>query len=140
MRLPHACILDAVSLNSSKRRIRCPARVQSTAPRPRTPYGRKQLFRMCGIAGIVGAPGANYDKNVERMLGSISHRGPDGTGTAALGSCVLGHVRLSIVDIGGSAQPMLSADRSKGLSFNGEIYGYQRLRRKYSYPFVTDGD
>src|SRR5687767_152786 len=95
---------------------------------------------MCGIAGIIGASGAAYGENVARMLRAISYRGPDGQGTATLGNCVLGHVRLSIVDIGGSAQPMLSPDRLKGVSFNGEIYGYKRLRKNYRYPFASDGD
>ena len=47
---------------------------------------------------------------------------------AALG---LGHRRLSIIDLSDAgAQPMLSADGRLAVTFNGEIYNYQDLRRR----------
>jgi asparagine synthase (glutamine-hydrolysing) len=75
------------------------------------------------------------------MCRAIQHRGPDGTGAHFLDACGLGHVRLSIIDIGGGAQPMLSKDKKKGVVFNGEIYGYKAIKERFSnYPFRTNSD
>ncbi|MBX9729909.1 MAG: asparagine synthase (glutamine-hydrolyzing), partial [Sphingomonas sp.] len=40
----------------------------------------------------------------------------------------LGHRRLSIIDLGGGAQPMASADGALTVSYNGEIYNFQAVR------------
>jgi asparagine synthase (glutamine-hydrolysing) len=75
------------------------------------------------------------------MVASLRHRGPDDEGVHFFRDCALGHTRLSIVDIAGGHQPMLSADGEIGVGFNGEIYGYQALRRAHpDYPFRTAGD
>jgi asparagine synthase (glutamine-hydrolysing) len=55
----------------------------------------------------------------------------------------LGHLRLSIIDIAGSPQPMASTDGRAILSFNGEIYNYRELREElkgHGAEFHTDGD
>ena len=45
------------------------------------------------------------------------------------GSLVLGHTRLSILDLSQDGQqPMYSKDRRYVLTFNGEIYNYLELR------------
>src|SRR5581483_5197252 len=96
---------------------------------------------MCGIAGIVATNASRYEANLETMLNAIRHRGPDGRGIYAFPDCVLGHVRLSIVDLEGGAQPMLSRDAAHGITFNGEIYGYRDLRAQLpDYPFRTASD
>ena len=43
---------------------------------------------------------------------------------------MLGHSRLSIIDIAGGAQPMASADGRHLIAYNGEIYNFQALRRE----------
>jgi asparagine synthase (glutamine-hydrolysing) len=43
---------------------------------------------------------------------------------------VLGHRRLSIVDLDGGAEPMANEDESVWLVFNGEIYNHLDLRRE----------
>ena len=55
---------------------------------------------MCGIAGIWGQ---TEQTNVEAMMKSIIHRGPDAKGifTVPNGSGILGHQRLSIMDVDG---------------------------------------
>ena len=81
---------------------------------------------MCGICGFVGleSPGL-----VDRMTDSLDHRGPDDRGTFVDGDVALGHRRLSIIDLGGGHQPMISADGRYVLVYNGEIYNYAELRR-----------
>src|SRR5258708_2494914 len=87
---------------------------------------------MCGIAGQVGKH--NRDEAisaVKRMTRSLERRGPDGEGIEAWTDAVLGHRRLAIIDLSEAGrQPMLSADRSVGVTFNGEIYNYIELRRE----------
>ena len=69
------------------------------------------------------------------MSGSLAHRGPDSAGTwfdteAGVG---LGHRRLAIVDLSSlGAQPMMSAGGRIVVSFNGQIYNYQEIRRRLS--------
>lgn len=61
------------------------------------------------------------------------HRGPDSHGVTHVESCdsVLGHTRLRIIDLTETgAQPMSMADRSVSISFNGEVYNFQELRRE----------
>lgn len=96
---------------------------------------------MCGIVGII-APGAGkYREEIERMVSALRHRGPDDIGTFFFSQCALGHTRLSIIDLEGGHQPMLSQDRMLAVTFNGEIYGYQDLRRQMKeYPFLTLSD
>lgn len=106
---------------------------------------------MCGIAGAVwwDQASAVTQPVLRRMTDTIRHRGPDaegqyvtGEGTAASAGVALGHRRLSIIDVGGSAQPMGNEDGSIRIVFNGEIYNYCELRRQLteSHGFRTDGD
>jgi asparagine synthase (glutamine-hydrolysing) len=101
---------------------------------------------MCGIAGIVGAKAGLMRDRVERMVATLRHRGPDASGVLPFENAVLGHARLSIVDLSGGAQPLESAARDGGriaVTFNGEIYGYRELRgglHHAGYPFRTSGD
>lgn len=70
-------------------------------------------------------------QTVEAMTLHLLHRGPDTGGTWSGDSCVLGHRRLSILDLSESAkQPMLSRDGMTALVFNGEIYNFQEIRSR----------
>lgn len=83
---------------------------------------------MCGICGFVG-PGNQED--IDRMVSSLNHRGPDGRGTWNNGKSVyLGHSRLAIIDIECGHQPMVNQDQQVVISFNGEIYNFLELRRE----------
>lgn len=86
---------------------------------------------MCGIAGIL-----NLDNDppierssLERMIGMLRHRGPDGQGIFLRPRVGLAHSRLSIIDLEGGAQPICNEDRTLWVVFNGEIFNYQELRR-----------
>ena len=87
---------------------------------------------MCGIAGIFhqAGPSAVDGALLRRMTGAIAHRGPDGDGFHIEPGVGLGHRRLSIIDVGGGAQPMFNEDDSVVITFNGEVYGFDGLRQK----------
>ncbi len=97
---------------------------------------------MCGIAGIITKDSEKYKSELDRMLQSIKHRGPDGFGSFFYDNCALGHVRLSIIDLSTGGQPMFSPDKKIAVTFNGEIYGYKELRDDLSrnYDFQTSSD
>src|SRR5438270_688139 len=66
---------------------------------------------MCGIAGIRWFDGRDVDAAMlQRMAGTLSHRGPDGDGFLVRGSVGFAHRRLSIIDLEQSHQPMTSVD------------------------------
>ncbi len=95
---------------------------------------------MCGIAGFLGA-GEHGD--LVAMTGRLVHRGPDAEGfyEDPEKGIFLGHRRLSIVDLGGGAQPMCSHDDRFIVVFNGEIYNHMALRaelKALGHLFVTD--
>lgn len=95
---------------------------------------------MCGISGIVANSVDRFRNRQESMIQSMAHRGPDGNGLYAFGNCMLGHNRLSIIDLVSGDQPMLNESKSIGIAFNGEIYGYQPIRQKLNYNFRTTSD
>ncbi len=99
---------------------------------------------MCGICGIVDFERQPSGQVVERMTLALEHRGPDAEGLSNFSSCVLGHRRLSILDLSDAAnQPMLSPDGMTALVFNGEIYNFQELRgelKTLGYAFRTSSD
>lgn len=89
---------------------------------------------MCGYIGVfsyrLGC--AVTSGLVERAGGILAHRGPDATGSCRLGSVILAHRRLSILDLSPAGnQPMLSRDGRYSLVYNGEVYNYRDLERKY---------
>jgi len=93
---------------------------------------------MCGIAGFLGS-GDRGD--LEAMTARLAHRGPDADGFFVEEGVHLGHRRLSIVDLGGGAQPMSSSDGRLVVVFNGEIYNHRELRAELSargHVFLTD--
>ena len=77
---------------------------------------------MCGIAGIFHVESSKPvdPERLRRVTDAIAHRGPDGAGVWTAPGVGLGHRRLSIIDLGGGAQPMLTEDERYALSFNGE--------------------
>ncbi|MFC4949916.1 asparagine synthase (glutamine-hydrolyzing) [Pseudonocardia sp. GCM10023141] len=96
---------------------------------------------MCGIAGIMQFDGAPAPLPLLReMTECLVHRGPDADGYWTAGPVGFGHRRLSIIDVGSSAQPMSTPDGRLSICFNGEILNYQSLREDLAYPFHTGGD
>ena len=96
---------------------------------------------MCGITGIIG----NFDMHqLDAMLLSQHHRGPDATGKYTdAGFAALGHNRLAIIDLSAqSNQPFLDPSGRYVLVFNGEIYNYIELKKELEavYTFKTESD
>lgn len=84
---------------------------------------------MCGICGVLEFQGRVVSDDIEAMLSSLTHRGPDDVGIHVEGPIGLGHRRLSIIDLSPLGhQPMWSADRSVVVVLNGEIYNHLELR------------
>lgn len=86
---------------------------------------------MCGICGI--AFSSRSERRVERrvlerMRDVLRHRGPDDCGLFLDGNVGFGHQRLSIVDVSGGHQPMLSDDETLCIVYNGEVYNHPMLR------------
>ncbi|HQX73130.1 MAG TPA: asparagine synthase (glutamine-hydrolyzing) [Chitinophagaceae bacterium] len=101
---------------------------------------------MCGIAGILQANISTYNKEqLAKMTGALAHRGPDGEGLwqNETGNVLLGHRRLSIIDLSDSGrQPMHYQDRYT-IIHNGEIYNYIELKeelQKKGYAFHSQTD
>jgi asparagine synthase (glutamine-hydrolysing) len=95
---------------------------------------------MCGICGFIGA-GSTDD--LSRMSALLRHRGPDDSGTwsSATAPIQFASRRLSVVDLPGGHQPMLTADGQLVIVFNGEIYNHRELRdelEKLGHKFRTD--
>ncbi|MEN8133014.1 MAG: N-acetylglutaminylglutamine amidotransferase, partial [Pseudomonadota bacterium] len=87
---------------------------------------------MCGIAGELRLDGDRPDLGVmRRMLDRLRRRGPDHEGSYSDGPLMLGHRRLSIIDLSTHAnQPMVDAELGLALVFNGSIYNYPQLREE----------
>lgn len=100
---------------------------------------------MCGIAGEL-----RFDQTqaspikIDRMLGVMEPRGPDGSGIFAQGALCFGHRRLKIIDLSDhAAQPMVDNELGLVIVFNGCIYNYPELREELQgkgYKFFSHGD
>ena len=98
---------------------------------------------MCGIAGIFypATPKPVDPARIAKMTDAMEHRGPDGSGVWTAPGIGLGHRRLSIIDLGGGAQPMI--DGGLAVSYNGEIYNFMEVRAELEAKgarFRTDSD
>ncbi|MEV8637984.1 asparagine synthase (glutamine-hydrolyzing) [Streptosporangium sp. NPDC051023] len=108
---------------------------------------------MCGITGWVGYrrdltedPGAA--ETLSAMTLTMALRGPDASGMWTAPHAMLGHRRLSVIDLEGGAQPMLSEDEEEGtpqaaITYSGEIYNFRELRdelRTLGHAFRTESD
>lgn len=99
---------------------------------------------MCGIAGILSKTGVRDDADLlDRMLGAMVHRGPDGQGTYLGDRAAIGMRRLSIIDLTGGWQPLYNEDKSLALVANGEIYNFVELTQELiarGHRFSTHSD
>ncbi len=98
---------------------------------------------MCGIVGLFYRDGTVPDLSLlQRMLHSLKHRGPDDQGEYQEGSILLGHNRLSILDISSAGrQPMEYNDLV--ITYNGEIYNYLEIKaelKNSGHIFKTETD
>ena len=94
---------------------------------------------MCGLVG-----GNNPEWRYDLAANSLTHRGPDAQQVVHLGPVTFGFARLAVIDPTRAAdQPMSSPGGDVCLVFNGEIYGYQLLKRQLEqrgHAFRTGSD
>lgn len=101
---------------------------------------------MCGIFGIISLGGAcSFDEHrIERALDVLKHRGPDAQIWKRVGNeALLGHTRLSIIDLSDASNQPIVAYNRYWLVFNGEIFNYLELRSELiaaGVTFHTSGD
>jgi asparagine synthase (glutamine-hydrolysing) len=101
---------------------------------------------VCGIAGVFSSANLHPERQrqVTAGLEMLRHRGPDNLNWKAFSNAVLGHTRLSVVDLSpASNQPFSDPDGYWWIVWNGEIYNYQELREelaKAGHRFRTLSD
>lgn len=99
---------------------------------------------MCGIVGFWDDKAAyDRDATLRAMAQRIVHRGPDSDGYFTEKGAALGFRRLSIIDLQGGDQPIFNEDKSKVITFNGEIYNFRELRSELEakgHVFTTKSD
>ena len=102
---------------------------------------------MCGIAGVCFPKKSNAQNSseIQNLLEVMKHRGPDNLGIRTIeNGLAIGMIRLSIVDIAGSFQPMnteCERDSYLELVFNGEIYNFAELRvtlKSRGHKFISE--
>jgi asparagine synthase (glutamine-hydrolysing) len=101
------------------------------------------------MCGLFGAFVRNPDENSMReraseSLSRLSHRGPDGHAIFMREGVVLGHTRLSFLDLSEHAnQPFSDATGRYQIVYNGEIYNFSQLKSELverGYTFRTGSD
>ena len=99
---------------------------------------------MCGFILSIN-PSEENRRTFESALRTLSHRGPDDSNTweDASGQCLLGHHRLSVIDLSiAGRQPYGDPSGRYHLVFNGEIYNFVELRMELRsrWDFRTQTD
>jgi len=101
---------------------------------------------MCGIAGIIQSNPGTYTKDqLKKMTAALSHRGPDGEGLwqNESSTILLGHRRLSIIDLSNAGQQPMHYRNRYTIIHNGEVYNYVELKNellKKGYTFQSETD
>jgi asparagine synthase (glutamine-hydrolysing) len=85
---------------------------------------------MCGIVGIVERDRTREipPGDIDRMVRTLNHRGPDEEGRVSLPGVGLAMRRLSIVDLAGGQQPFANEDGAIQVVANGEIYNFESIK------------
>lgn len=101
---------------------------------------------MCGFAGFIDYNLESSEYNLDKMLHSITNRGPDDTGKKLINEkkyqFYFGHNRLSILDLSAKGrQPYVYKNLS--MAYNGEVYNFKEIRKELEaleYDFESDSD
>jgi len=102
---------------------------------------------MCGICGIhnYGGGPAPAHEEMTQIRDYMAARGPDASGhwQSSDGHTLLGHRRLSIIDLQAASNQPMDDGYGHEIVFNGEIYNYRDLRENLitkGHSFKTQGD
>ena len=100
------------------------------------------LILVCGfllvvsiLAGIISNQQEIDHTHLIAMRDKMLHRGPDDEGIYKFENVILGHVRLSIIDLSEKGKQPMSNDGRLWITYNGEIYNFKEI--KYESPFNT---
>lgn len=97
---------------------------------------------MCGIVGFLSNKGKDRKRQlITKMVASLAHRGPDEWGLYTSPLMTMGQSRLSIIDLSGGVQPLIT--ERYAIIYNGEIFNYIELRKELcarGVTFQTDSD
>lgn len=100
---------------------------------------------MCGISGKINYAHCPNINVICKINNRLNHRGPDNSGIINIDDiAIFGHRRLSIIDLSDKAkQPMQDLTGRYTITYNGEVYNYQELRKelqKEGYHFISNSD
>ena len=99
---------------------------------------------MCGIAGILYKDRKVTQEKMQKVLGTLAHRGPDGGGTYIRNNVGLGMNRLAIIDTEEHTIPFSNEDGTLHLVYNGEIYNHdeicRKLKKKHTIKYNSDSE
>lgn len=96
---------------------------------------------MCGIVGYYKYKNSNV--SIETLTNRLNKRGPDDQGVYEDEKIVLGHARLSILDLTTGDQPMFDQNKEVVIVFNGEIYNFLSIKQQLQsagVSFATQSD
>ena len=98
---------------------------------------------MCGFVGWYNDKEniKKYKKMIKKMNKSLKHRGPDDHQYDISDHLLLGHNRLSIIDLKNGVQPMKYKNYT--IVYNGEIYNTNEIKKlliEKGYTFTTTSD
>lgn len=94
------------------------------------------------MCGILGAISDNSLGKFKSSLALLKHRGPDNQSIYSADNILLGHTRLSIIDVATHSHQPMEIDNLV-LTFNGEIYNYLEIKKELlslGYVFSTLSD
>lgn len=98
---------------------------------------------MCGICGVIDK-GCLSNETGNQMVQAMFHRGPDHQEVKIYPDhdCMLGHARLSIIDLSAAANQPLEYNQY-AIVFNGEVYNFREIREELiarGHQFLLDSD
>lgn len=99
---------------------------------------------MCGILGVCSVSGRPDAERFQKSLQLLKHRGPDCQNSKQIDEhVILGHTRLSIIDLSTSNNQPFAVDDRYTLTYNGEVYNYLEIKEELKakgVKFNTSGD
>ena len=98
---------------------------------------------MCGICGVIDKGQLSRETGMS-MVQAMLHRGPDHQEVKVYPEheCMLGHARLSIIDLSAAANQPLEYNQY-AIVFNGEVYNFREIRQELvakGHQFQLDSD
>ena len=98
---------------------------------------------MCGINGIIFKKNKLEIHKILEMNSMLKHRGPDQSGYLKHNNLLLGHTRLSIIDLSKKGSQPMSSDGRYWIVYNGEVYNYLEIKKELinkNYKFYSNTD